>query len=232
MLSQIDFFIHYFKDLDGYSKFYGIGPGRSGYAAFKPNFRERFSPGPVADDYITIFGQSCRDYEVYFSAVRGLRAVMPFRDIALLRQHGSLITHVPEWVEVLDNDGSQEAAYRILSNAKLVVVPIRPDNICSSSIGTYLNAMWLGKACILTAGPGVSDVLTDQAVIVPPGDPSSLREAIQRLLEDDGLRAGYAERGRKYAESLGGVAELSLRVKDEAMLWYYARRSARRQPNK
>ncbi len=227
-LDRIDFFIHYFRDLSGYSRLYGIGPERSGYVPFKPNLRDRFGPAASEGGYVTIFGQSCRDYDVYFSAVRGLEAVMPFRDPAVLREHGSLITQVPEWIEVLENDGSQEAVHRILSGAKLVVIPIRPDNICSSSIGTYLNAMWLGKACVLTEGPGVSDVLTDEALVVPAGDPGALRDAVERLLRDDDLRAAYAERGRRYAESLGGVAELSLRVKDEVMRWYYSARGPAR----
>lgn len=221
--SRVDYFIHYFRDLRGYERFYGIGPERSGYAAFKPNLRGKFTAPLDEGTYITIFGQSCRDYDTYFAATKGLDAVMPSRDLALLRKHGSIISGVPGDVRVLPDDGSQTDVARILAGAKLVVIPVWKDNICASSIGTYLNAMWLGRPCVLTAGPGVSDVLTDQALIVPPGDPLALREAIETLLGDDQLRRDLAERGRRYADSLGGVVELSLRVRDEAMRWWYSR---------
>lgn len=61
-------------------------------------------------------------------------------------------------------------------------------------------------------GPGdrVFDVLTDEALIVPAGDPGALRDAIELLLRDDDLRAAYAERGRRYAEPLGGVAGMDV----------------------
>jgi glycosyltransferase involved in cell wall biosynthesis len=125
---------------------------------------------------------------------------------------------------VIQNDGTQKDCARILEGAKIVAVPIRADNICSSSIGTYLNAMYFGKPCVLTSGPGVSDVLTDQALIVPPGDARKLREAIQVLLTDDKFRSDLAGRGRRYAESLGGVEELGSRVRDEVMRWWYRER--------
>ena len=44
LLSRVDHFIHYFKDLDGYSSCYGITPERSSYVAFKPNLRYRYEP--------------------------------------------------------------------------------------------------------------------------------------------------------------------------------------------
>ncbi len=225
-LGRIDYFIHYFRDVRGYKAAWGIGPDRSGYVPFKPNLRGRYVPSDREGGYIVCFGQSCRDYDTYFAATRGLNAVMPFRDLAILKEHGSLISGIPDHVRVIPNDGSQKDAAHILDDAMLVVVPIRKDNICSSSIGTYLNAMYLGKPCILTEGPGVSDVLTDQAVIVPPGDSEALRQAIDRVLSDDDFRRALAERGRRYAESLGESADLSLRVRDEAMRWWYSRRAA------
>jgi glycosyltransferase involved in cell wall biosynthesis len=223
-MNYIDYFIHYFRDVSGYRHFWNIGPDRSGYVPFKANLRGKYMPQRREGSYIVCFGQSCRDYDTYFAATQGLDAVMPFRDLHILRQHGSKITFVPPHVRVIQNDGTQKDCARILEGAKIVAVPIRADNICSSSIGTYLNAMYLGRPCVLTSGPGVSDVLTDQALIVPPGDARKLREAIQVLLTDDQLRFDLAGRGRRYAESLGGVEELGSRVRDEAMRWWYSQR--------
>jgi len=60
----------------------------------------------------------------------------------------------------------------------------------------------------VSLGVGVSDVLTDQAVMVRPGDAAELRSAIVRLWNDDSLRNAYAERGYRYATPLGGEDEL------------------------
>src|SRR5258708_22338105 len=67
-----------------------------------------------------------------------------------------------------------------------------------AGIGVYIEAMALRKCVIISSGLGVGDVLTDQAVLVPPGDPSELRSAIVRMWSDDALRAAYAERARRY----------------------------------
>ena len=40
VFGRIDHFIHYFRDLSGYQKYFGIGPDRSSFVWFKPNIRE------------------------------------------------------------------------------------------------------------------------------------------------------------------------------------------------
>jgi len=47
---------------------------------------------------------------------------------------------------------------------------------------------------------------------VPPGDPSSMAQAIQRLLRDDGLRARLAAAGRTVALEEYDVTRLIPRV--------------------
>jgi glycosyltransferase involved in cell wall biosynthesis len=89
-----------------------------------------------------------------------------------------------------------------------VVIPIVPDSTTQAGIGVYLQAMALGKCVIASTSLGVSDVLTDQAIIVPAGDADALRRAIERAWNDDQYRARFAETGRRYALPLGGEDEL------------------------
>ncbi len=117
----------------------------------------------------------------------------------------------------LDDDGTPESQRRLFEHARMVVIPVLEKSLCASGIGTYLNAMWMGKCVIVSEGPGVSDLLTDQAIVVPPEDPSALSDAIRLAWEDSELREKVARAGRRFAESLGGEEALMQRVLDTAI---------------
>lgn len=222
LLGRVDFFIHYFRDLRGYDKFYNIGPTRSAYVPFKPNLRSRYEPRFVPGEYVLCFGESMRDYDTFFRAM----AALPFpgaitkRAAAHLQQSGSCCSP-PANIHLLDDDYSQDSMIRIIEAARFVVVTVRPENICGSGISTYLNSMLLGKAVIVTEGPGVSDVLSEEVLSVPPKHPDALRAAITRLWYDDTLCSQLSVKGRLYAESLGGEVELYERIRSGVMKWYY-----------
>lgn len=224
LLDRVDYFIHYFRDLRGYQQFYRIGPERSGYVPFKPNLRDHYEPRQCPGEYVLCLGESMRDYDTFFRAMAGLPfpGAISNRTAEFLREHCSkTVCPPPANIRLLDDDFSRDALIKIIEGARIVALPVSPDNICASGLSMYLNSMFLGKAVVITQGPGVSDVLTDEAIMVLPGDPGALREAIMRLWNDEQLRSEVAERGRLYAESLGGEAELHARLRDAAMNWYY-----------
>jgi hypothetical protein len=68
--------------------------------------------------------------------------------------------------------------------------------------------MALNKCVIISEGPGASDVLTDEAVIVPAEDAGPLAEQIRLLWSDTKLRTEVASRGREYATLAGGKERL------------------------
>ena len=212
VFGRIDHFIHYFRDLSGYQKYFGIGPDRSSFVWFKPNIREHPDVQAVADgEYVLCYGWSQRDYDTFFQAVSSLPypAAIPRPNLAKLRFHGSRFSVDPASlagrVAFLDEDESDASQVRLLRAARLVVLPIIRDRIRSVGITTYLNAMLLGKCVIISEGPGVSDVLSpEQAILVPPEDPAALAGAIALAWEDGELRERTARVGRLLAESLGG----------------------------
>jgi glycosyltransferase involved in cell wall biosynthesis len=227
LLARVDHFINYFRDLDGYSSWYGITPERSSFVPFKPNLRYRYEPrlDLPEGDYVLCFGRSLRDYDTFFDAMEGLpfHGAIPTPDFPSLRVHDSRFTRpldrLPANVRILDDDGSQQTMIRAIEGAKVVAVPVLRSTFAASGISVYLNAMLLGRSVVISNGPGVSDVLTDQAIMVPPEDPTALREAIARVWEDDALRTRLVESGRKYALSLGGEPELRARVLESALAW-------------
>lgn len=228
LLGRVDHFIHYFRDLSGYAACYGITPERSSFVPFKPNLRHRYQPRPDAPEgeYVLCLGRSQRDYDTFLQAmaIAGRPGAIPTPDFDALRQHDSRFTwpldRIPPNIRLLEDDGSSQAMIRAIEQARLVALPILRSTLAASGISVYLNAMFLGKAVALSAGPGVSDLLTaGEAVIVPPEDPAALAEAITRLWEDDALRTRVAEAGHRYALSLGGEPELRRRILEAAAAW-------------
>lgn len=232
LFARIDHFIHYFRDLRGYRKHYGIGPERSTYVPFKSNLRYRreVSPDPEGE-YLLCFGRSLRDYDTFFEAASLLPypAAIPRPRFEDLRTHRSRFTRpldrLPRQVRILDDDGSRDSLLRIISSARLVVLPILKSSICASGIGIYLDSMLLGKCVLISEGPGASDVLTGgEALLFPPEDPQALAAVIRRAWQDSDLRLRTARLGQEYAWGLGGEPELRQRVLDAALRWYGERR--------
>lgn len=231
LLRRVDHFVNYFRDVSGYSACYGITAQRSSFVPFKPNLRYRYEPDshPAQGQYILCLGRSQRDFDTFFDAMAQLPypAAIPKPDFPALRQHDSRFTRrldqLPPNIGLLDDDGSQASMIRAIEGARIIALPILPSSIAASGISVYLNAMLMSKPVVISAGPGASDILDGEALIVPPEDPDTLAEALRRLWEDDSAREQLAQTGRRYALGLGGEPELRARILDAAMRWYLAR---------
>jgi glycosyltransferase involved in cell wall biosynthesis len=230
LLSRVDHYVHYFRNLQGYQEVYGIGPERSSFVPFKVNIRDLGSIEPHPDgDYILCFGRSLRDYDTFFDAVERLPypSAIARPDWVQLRVHGARFTRslgqLPRNIQLLDDDGSMQSQVRILSGAKLVVLPILRSSMAASGISTALNAMLLGKCVIGSEGPGMSDVFDEEILSVPSQDPGALASTIERAWTDNQLRLRTTAAGRRYAWSLGGEPELYQRIIDRVVSWYWHR---------
>jgi glycosyltransferase involved in cell wall biosynthesis len=214
--SRVDRFVLYFKDLAGYERFYGIGPRRAAYVPFKVNGRDEIDArpaAPAAGEYVLCAGRTLRDVGTFVEAMRRARCpgVLLQQRRELLAAHGTegWAGELPPNVELITDESDRIESYLdFIARARLVVIPRFRGDIAPTGISTYLVAMALGKCVIISAGPGADDVLTDEAVIVPPEDPAALAERINLLWEDDALRAATAARGRRYAERAGDARRL------------------------
>ena len=220
LLSRVDHFIHYFKDLRGYQAHYGIGPDRSAYVPFKVNiWKTAASSLPVEEAYVFTIGISQRDYGTFIEAISKLSypAAMPEFSFSRFENRPPdfawTAANLPANLELLADTGSAEDLVRNLARAKVVVIPTLGSSLCASGISTCLDAMYLGKCVIISEGPGASDLLrSGQAILVKAEDPEALRSAIQEAWENRELRERVAETGQRYALSLGGEKELLERV--------------------
>ena len=213
-LSRIDEMLVYFRDGSPFEKLYGLPKGKFHYVPFKVNKFEKVRRTEVFDGgYIVVAGRSRRDFRTLFAAVQELPypvKVLTAREHDI-NPHGSSLAGIacPSNVEIFYNDTDVDFFLKLMAGARLVVLPLLKGAGIQAGIAVYLVAMALHKCVIISEAPGVSDVLLDgQAHIVPPGDASILRDAIQRLWRDDRLRQQYADAGYRYAISLGGDDEL------------------------
>ena len=216
LFSQVDCFILYFKNIEGYQRFYGIDSDRVAYVPFKVNGWERVADwncDPALGDYVLCAGRTLRDVRTFVTAMSRNQypGVLLQQRRELLEAHGTRewSGELPPNVRLIIDDGdSLESYINFISKARLMVIPRYSHDIAPTGISTYLVAMALHKCVIISEGPGAEDVLTDQAVMVPPEDSGRLGEQIQLLWEDHQRRNEIASRGRKYATSLGGENRL------------------------
>ena len=213
LFRQVHLFIEYFRETQGYEHHYAIPRDRFRYVPFKINRYERVLRTATRDDgYVFCGGNTRRDFKTLIEAVKGLPVsvkIVTMED-RVIAGHGSALDEqsLPANVEVIRHDGS-DSFLDYIAGARLVVLPIRRENISASGIGVYLASMALGKCVVISEGPAVNGVVpSGAAIIVPPEDPKALRAAIQRAAVDDDYRNGIAAAGQAYALSLGGEQQL------------------------
>src|SRR5262249_11872296 len=98
---------------------------------------------------------------------------------------------------------------RMLGGAVLVVLPLHPS-IHAGGITTLLEAMSSGRAVVVSDSPGLNDYVQHgkTCYVVPPNDPVTLRDAIERLLKDHLLRKTLGANARRFViENCSAPAE-------------------------
>jgi glycosyltransferase involved in cell wall biosynthesis len=219
LLTQVTHFIHYFKEISGYTKYFGISQARSSFVPFKVNnMHLQVRSEDLHEDYVFTMGRSLRDYDTFIRAVAELPYPAAIPQFSFEDFEGKdesfpwTAENIPENLQILPDRGGREDLIRNLARARVVVIPTQASSICASGLSTYLDAMYLGKCVVISEGPGASDLLTDQAILVPPHDVRALKAAILRAWEDEALRRATADAGRSYARSLGDESQLLQRI--------------------
>lgn len=89
--------------------------------------------------------------------------------------------------------GHRDDIAEIVAAADVFAFPSRYEGLG----GAVLEAMALGVPVVASDLPALREVLAPAGQsLVPPDDPSALADALSRLLDDEGLRAGLGRRGR------------------------------------
>jgi glycosyltransferase involved in cell wall biosynthesis len=190
------------RERERFSAYFGIPVERFVFIPYHTTLLH-FVPserGPaLAARYLFAGGDTHRDYRTLCEAVAGLdiRVVIAVRERRLLEGIA-----IPANVEVLTTD---DAGFRRWTqHAYINVVALEAGTLRSAGQQTFLNAMALGTAVVVTDVEGGSDYIRDwvDGVLVEAGNPSALRAALVRLLGDPelvaGIRANAVQVGPRY----------------------------------
>jgi glycosyltransferase involved in cell wall biosynthesis len=96
--------------------------------------------------------------------------------------------------------GHQDDAVGLMAGADVVAVPSGPNapGLRGEGFGLVaIEAMAAGTPVVGFAAGALPEVVGDAAVLVPPGDPVALADALERVLGDDALRARLAAAGQR-----------------------------------
>lgn len=166
-------------------------------------FRPPPLPPPSADGdgdggYVLAVGRDKgRDWATLFEAVRGsdldVRVACRPDDIAGLE--------VPANVTVLGV--IDRSAYRDLTGRACVVAVATHPLAYPTGQSVTLESMAMARCCVVTGTPAMADYLTDgvNALLVPPGDSTALRAALERAVGDDELRDRIGRAARHDVET-------------------------------
>jgi glycosyltransferase involved in cell wall biosynthesis len=167
--------------------------------------------GQVADELqICSVGLEFRDYGTLIKAVSALPQIKlkidPSSPWSVHRNEVCDLNKPPN-VELCHMELG--AVRQLYAESIVVVVPLHLNSIGAGTT-TLVEAMSMGKACIVTRSKdgifaGRRDIIDGENVImVDPADPSALRGAIERLVTDNVLRRRIEANAFRWAQEHGG----------------------------
>ncbi|HEV7979036.1 glycosyltransferase family 4 protein [Amycolatopsis sp.] len=123
-----------------------------------------------------------------------------------------LIARLEAPVRFVSGIADEELA-ELIAGAEIACVPSLFEGFSLPAI----EAMACGTPLVVTSGGALPEVVGDAAIVVPPGDPDALATALNRLLDDPGLRKRLAVAG------IARAATMSWRRTAEETVGHYRR---------
>jgi glycosyltransferase involved in cell wall biosynthesis len=147
------------------------------------------------DDYLLFVGDLLRDkgIGVLLQAYADLANPPPL--VLIGRRCADTPTEFPRNVIFL-NSWPHEAVMAAWQRCRIALVP----SLVPEAFGIVaIEAMSIGRPVIASRTGGLPDIVVDgeTGLLVPPGDPNALRQAIERLIADRDLRECMGRAGRR-----------------------------------
>ena len=229
LLSQVDMFILYFKNCEGYINTYNIDRKRIRYVPFKVNswkyLRGRRTEIPQGD-YILCAGATLRDYHTFVEAIRitGLPAllILPGEMKGHVEELSWYRNGVPGSLKVeFHTDGKESTYLSFFENSRIVCIPRYRWDIASTGISAYLCGMALGKCVVISSGPGAEDLLEEEmaAAFFKPENPTDLGNLLLRMWNNPDQCRQIAQNGLRYADRLEGEERLLNDILEVMSIW-------------
>ncbi|MGC1781057.1 MAG: glycosyltransferase [Acidobacteriaceae bacterium] len=142
--------------------------------------------------FIFAGGSQSRDFQTLFRAIEGL----PYKVKVLTPIKFAI---VPINVELYST--ASDEYHRTMAQASCVVVPLVPESMRITGTTTWISAMGLGKAVVVTEPNGAQDYMEQgiSGYICDYGDAECIRARIVALMENPELRARMGEAAKRRA---------------------------------
>jgi hypothetical protein len=181
-------------DMSALQTRFRVDPGRLSFLYFPAgDVPERWDK--TDEGYVYSAGAAHRDWSTLFAALE--RGSWPAK-VSLPRERWPAVS--PDHVELLD-PVPPEVGRTLTSRAHIVVVPLQ-DTDLPAGPSTLVDALAYGRAVIATDANGSRDYITHEVtgLLVTPGDPQALADAIDRLSADVGIRQRLGTAARRSTE--------------------------------
>jgi glycosyltransferase involved in cell wall biosynthesis len=178
-----------------YAEYYGIDPDKFVWIPYCTDADAGRYP-VTEGDYLFTGGTQDRDYDTLFRAVEGLPA-----ELRVAAREDRVPAHArPANVRLLGRLPGDDF-WSALAGARVVVLSLDAGVMRRPGVITYVTAMRLGKCVVVNDPRGAPSYVADgkTGLVVPARDPAALRQAVVRVLEDDGLRTRLGASARDFA---------------------------------
>jgi glycosyltransferase involved in cell wall biosynthesis len=195
-LPRVDrFIVHSRSEVSAYSEWLNIPPERFTFVPFETPVRDIELAEDRQQPFVLSMGTAQRDYKLLF----GVMAELGYPTVIVAGQHAVAGLQVPPNVTVRSGLTPQQC-FELTQRARLNVIPVANRTTASGQV-TLLDAMMYARPAIITACPASVDYVTHgkDALLVQYADHDDMKANIQRLWEDEGLRASLGAAARQTA---------------------------------
>jgi glycosyltransferase involved in cell wall biosynthesis len=161
---------------------------------------DNLSPLNEERPYIFTGGGAGRDFTSLIDAIRGLNVLLKI--VTFSSQSLNYTGQLPDNCQVFWKMPRQEFL-QIMAGAKFVVVPLKKGEYPHGHT-TIVQALRMGKAVITNENASADDYVVHgrNGLLIPAGDSSAYRQAIETIWHDDALCQSYEQQARAEADSL------------------------------
>jgi glycosyltransferase involved in cell wall biosynthesis len=189
------FIVHSRGEVAAYSDWLDLPPDRFQFVPFETPTRPIEFAEEREQPFVVSLGSARRDYRLLFAVLAELR----YPAVIVAAPHAVAGLTVPSNVQVRSGL-TPEQCFELMQRARVNVIPVANKTTASGQV-SLLDAMMFGRAVIMTSCPASIDYVTHgkDAILVEYADHADMKQAIQRLWEDERARSQLGQAARATA---------------------------------